>query len=195
MFIVGSLVDIAALRLLPFRICSGLCVCGGAQKPAGSTGMLFSGPWYVSFSLISDGAPPARLLLSHLCLCLRYFWCAELGRYLCIVLPCMLAMLLHWSPNSQVLGHCRIPLGTEAGIVCAGTRDAATTTIIILAGEQVMLKHSMCTDNGQHSELRKVITDTGWWLKDGSLKLSGLIVPFLFYPSSFCIWNVQGGFK
>lgn len=118
MFIVGSLVGIAAVRLLPFRICSGLCVCGGAQKPAASTGMLFSGPWSVSFSLISDGDPPALLLLSHLCWCLRYFWCADLGRYLCIVLPCMLAMLVQWSPNCPFLGHSRIPMGT--GRHCLG---------------------------------------------------------------------------
>lgn len=111
MFIVGSLVGITPVRLLPFRICSGLCVCGEAQKPAGSTGMLFSGPRYVSFSLISDGAPPALLLLSHFCLFLRYFWGA-VRQVHCIVLPYMLATFFH--PNSHFSGHCRIPTGTEA---------------------------------------------------------------------------------
>lgn len=76
-----------------------LCLWG-STKACWFTGMLFSGPWYISFSLISDGAAPALLLLSHLCLCLRYFWCAELGRYMCTVLPYMLAMLFHCSPNS-----------------------------------------------------------------------------------------------
>lgn len=69
----------------------------------------------------------------------------------------MLAMFFNWPSNSQFLGHRRIPMGTEASIVWA----ASATITIVLAGEQVMLKHNMCTDNGQHSELRKMITDTG----------------------------------
>jgi len=73
MFIVGSLVGITTVRLLPFRICPGLLVCGEAQKPAGSTYISFSGPWYVSFSVISHGAPPVPLPLSHLRLFLRFF--------------------------------------------------------------------------------------------------------------------------
>lgn len=73
MFIIGSLVGITTVRLLPFRICSGPLVCGEAQKPAGSTYILFSGPWYVSFSLISHGTPPVPLPLSRLRLLLRFF--------------------------------------------------------------------------------------------------------------------------
>lgn len=46
-------------------------------------------------------------------------------------------------------------MGTEAG-----TGDAATTGII-LAAEQVMLKHSVGTDNGRHSELSTMIAVTG----------------------------------
>lgn len=160
MFVVGSLVGIAAVRLLPFRICSGLCVWGGAQKPAGSTGMLFSGPWYVSFCLISDGAPPALLLPSHLCLCLRYFGCAELGRYTCIALPFVLAMLFHWSSNSQFLRHCRIPTGTEAG-----TGDAATTGIILLLNRWCSITAWAQTMGSILSS--GTITVTGWCLKDG----------------------------
>lgn len=111
MFIIGSLVGITPVRLLPFRICSGLCVCGEAQKPAGSTGMLFSGPWYVSFSLISDGASPALLLLSHLCLFLRYFW----GAVRQVHVHCSAVYACHvFPPKLPVLGHCRIPMGTEA---------------------------------------------------------------------------------
>lgn len=74
---------------------------------------------------------------------------------MCIALPFVLAMLLHWSSNSQFLGHCRILMGTEAG-----TGDAASTGII-LAAEQVMLKHSVGTDNGRHSELSTMIAVTG----------------------------------
>lgn len=105
MFIVGSLVGIAAVRLLPFRICSGLCVCGGAQKPAGSTGMLFAGPWYVSFSLISDGPPPALLLLSHLCLSEIFLVCRvrQVGvhcsaSYACHVLQLALQLSVFGAP-------------------------------------------------------------------------------------------------
>lgn len=73
MFIVGSLVGITTVRLLPYRICSGLLLCGEAQKPAGSTYILFSGRRYVSFSLISHGGPPVLLLLSHSHFFLRFF--------------------------------------------------------------------------------------------------------------------------
>lgn len=63
--------------------------------------------------------------------------------------------------NSQFLVHSRIPKGTKADIVWRETGDTAMIPIIFLASGQVMLMHSICTDNGQHSELMKTITDKG----------------------------------
>lgn len=113
----------------------------------------------------------------------------QLGRCMCIVLSYVLGIFSQWRPNSQVLVLSKIPKGTEANVVWVETRDAATTSVIFISGGQVMLKHSTCTDNGQHSELVKPIC-TGWCLKDRSLKLSRSVAPLLFYSSSFYIRNV-----
>lgn len=73
----------------------------------------------------------------------------------------MLGIIFHLSPNAQFLVHNRIPEETKTDIVWRQTRDVVKISIIFLAGGQVMLKHGICTDNGQHSELMRLITDTG----------------------------------
>lgn len=72
---VVSLVGITIVRLLPFKVCSGLLVYGEKQKPAVSIYKFFAGPSYVSFSLISLSVPPVSPLRKNLGLFLRIHMC------------------------------------------------------------------------------------------------------------------------
>lgn len=132
MFMVVSLVGITIVRLLPFRVCSGLLVCGEKQKPAASIYKLFAGPSYVLFSLISLSPPPLSPLQKNLGLFLRIRMCGvrEGHTYssfsrVWYIFPLVLKF--------SVFGRSRIPKGTVADMVWRETGDSAMICIVFLA--------------------------------------------------------------
>lgn len=129
---VVSLVGITIVRLLPFRVCSGLLVCGEKQKPAVSIYKLFAAPSYVSLSLVSLSAPPVSPQQKNLGLFLRIHMCRvrEGHMYSSISHAWYIFLLIL---KFSIFVHSRIAKGTEADMVWRETGDSAMICIAFLA--------------------------------------------------------------